>query len=102
MTTTIKDVEAAIDKYNELPSFLAGVRATIYELASVGKKHYELREKAEAKLEAAEAQLAAMPCYLTWFGYKEKDGENGDCWTEHDADHMRHCPVCKLNIGSEG
>jgi hypothetical protein len=65
MTVTIKQVEAAIDKYEGLVLFLAGVRSTMHELASVGKKHYERAEKAEDKLVAAELKMSAMRVYLT-------------------------------------
>ena len=47
---TLKDIEIAIDKYEGLTLFLAGVRSTMHTLASLGIKHYERAEAAEAKL----------------------------------------------------
>jgi hypothetical protein len=59
MTVTIKQVEEAIDKYEGLALFLAGVRSTMHELASLGKKHYERAEKAEFKLKCSRSEVAS-------------------------------------------
>ncbi len=48
MTVTVKDIDAALDKYKGLTLFLAGVRSTLHETASLGIKHYIRAEAAEA------------------------------------------------------
>ena len=59
---TLKDIDAAIEKYEGLTLFLAGVRSTMHELASIGKDHYERAEKAEAKL-AAVGERIEQACF---------------------------------------
>lgn len=44
--------------------------------------------------------LEDMPCYMSWFGYKETDGEPADCRCEHGDETWRYCPVCKLTLES--
>jgi hypothetical protein len=52
MTVTVKQVEAAMDKYEGLALFLAGVRSTMIELAEIGKKHYFRAEQLQAQVES--------------------------------------------------
>jgi chromosome segregation ATPase len=69
------------------------------------------KQSAESRLEAAEThnqilaeakrgylavreRVSGLPCYLTWKGYTDSDGEPETCAMQH-RDKWRYCPVCK-------
>lgn len=60
MSKTLRDIDTAIEKYAGLTLFLAGVRATVHELASIGKEHYKRADKAEQAITTLKATIKAI------------------------------------------
>ena len=60
MTTTIKDVEEYLEKVEDLPLFLAGVRSTLFELAMLGKKHCERADLLQARVEELQEEVLRL------------------------------------------